>query len=175
MPTIPETDATLYAKDFDATMLVAVYGTVRTGGSLDGWLGEDGWDTPRRTASMGWLTGYALYEHPSGHPYPVCAPLPEGRTRVEVLACDDVGGVQAFLQMEVGAGYTTEYVIVTLDDGRECGAIVCSWLSTVGPRIPGDDWAAIDHRVVDRGDPDWIVPCNIPLARVFDPTEQDPT
>lgn len=162
---------TLTATDFGAECLVAVYGTVRTGGPLQGWLaGRDSFDRLdgplRRTVGMGRVNGLAMYEHPRRAPYPVVDWTTDGRCRVEVIAADAVEA-EAFLSMERGAGYRPELVGVWLDDGRYVSAIVCLWDGPTGPRIPGDDWSAMDPRITDTAEH--------ALVRAFDSTEQDPT
>lgn len=123
-----------------------VYGTLRVGGHLQGWLPE------RLDREPADLTGYALcYASHRGFPYLVKTGMADDVVHGEVVTvlADDDEAVDALVRttaMELNAGYSAEAVTVTLKSGTTALADAFVWpphlYDHLGPRIESGDWLA---------------------------------
>lgn len=124
-----------------AESLIFVYGTLRVGGHLEGWLPER---LPREPATV---TGFALHYAPH-HGFPYLVKTGDDRDlvygEIVTVPADDAEAVSAALSvsaMERSAGYEVEGVTAILKSGCEvlADAFVWPWPHR-GERIESGDW-----------------------------------
>jgi gamma-glutamylcyclotransferase (GGCT)/AIG2-like uncharacterized protein YtfP len=121
--------------------LIFLYGTLRQGGRLEGWLPNGLY---REAAT---LTGFALHYAPHyAYPYlvPTGDPADIVHGEVVVIPADDPAAVDAAIRttdMETHAGYSPEAVTVTMKSGASRIADAFVWRhGNAGERIESGDW-----------------------------------